>query len=142
MGRTSLPVIGRNIPAYAGKTINVSPNGLGCGEHPRVCGENMRLACEVCEARGTSPRMRGKPLAKIPFLTASGNIPAYAGKTKQVRRGHHPVKEHPRVCGENHQAIWLLGAPEGTSPRMRGKPATGRLAHSLGRNIPAYAGKT
>ena len=34
---------GRNIPAYAGKTISLPPSATPTAEHPRVCGENSRF---------------------------------------------------------------------------------------------------
>ena len=54
-------VCDRNIPAYAGKTEESQPErGIGT-EHPRVCGENPEIGEMFQVARGTSPRMRGKP---------------------------------------------------------------------------------
>ena len=51
---------GRNIPAYAGKTIiNIACDNPD-EEHPRVCGENRYLPRRFQVGIGTSPRMRGK----------------------------------------------------------------------------------
>ena len=72
---------GRNIPAYAGKTLSLLDqlhHGFGTSprmrgkpiiglwrwnhgvEHPRVCGENIWAAPASWIEPGTSPRMRGK----------------------------------------------------------------------------------
>ena len=86
--------------------------------------------------------MRGKLLPIFPCQKLLGNIPAYAGKTSADFWIAKTPREHPRVCGENRkEKSWLLKLT-GTSPRMRGKPATeNNLINFLG-NIPAYAGKT
>ena len=72
----------RNIPAYAGKTSLLCFPRLRLAEHPRVCGENLLIVAVVLTGVGTSPRMRGKPLASPSVSIWSRNIPAYAGKTR------------------------------------------------------------
>ena len=98
----------RNIPAYAGKTDTASrPNAVDA-EHPRVCGENRPCHSCVRHARGTSPRMRGKPKKQAASPRPRRNIPAYAGKTEGDCLARVTLEEHPRVCGEN--------SPKPTSP--------------------------
>ena len=111
----------RNIPAYAGKT---------------------RLCHRVAVARGTSPRMRGKPDVTEQQRNSERNIPAYAGKTTPLLSLSNTGTEHPRVCGENNARIKSISFPCGTSPRMRGKPIMRHMNTGGVRNIPAYAGKT
>ena len=86
--------------------------------------------------------MRGKP----PFITTPGvtpwNIPAYAGKTYHIEGCGSNPWEHPRVCGENATERTKACLAEGTSPRMRGKPAGTKILGGNAGNIPAYAGKT
>ena len=152
----------RNIPAYAGKTTLTTPAFERFAEHPRVCGENHRVAPQSRRPIGTSPRMRGKPTTIDNENASLGNIPAYAGKTrlrtrKSVGNTEHPrvcgktwgssapggaPEEHPRVCGENERATRPQHPERGTSPRMRGKPEVGASPNLDQRNIPAYAGKT
>ena len=91
----------RNIPAYAGKTPAHPCYRPGRREHPRVCGENMRLFSGSDGTNGTSPRMRGKPTRPSNQSDPTRNIPAYAGKT--------PPKDSSTFQNA------------GTSPRMRGK---------------------
>ena len=50
----------RNIPAYAGKTVQRLRRLVPRGEHPRVCGENRFTQAGKAVCSGTSPRMRGK----------------------------------------------------------------------------------
>ena len=54
-------LVGRNIPACAGKTSMVGVSGAWVTEHPRVRGENSICSGIVLYNRGTSPRARGKP---------------------------------------------------------------------------------
>ena len=49
---------------------------------------------------------------------------------------------HPRVCGENRDRAWHCYGNNGSSPRMRGKPAFNGAIYNITRLIPAYAGKT
>ena len=91
-------------------------------EHPRVCGEN-------------------NPPVNV-HMDIVWNIPAYAGKTTRWLWGPPAATEHPRVCGENRAKIAQMYAQGGTSPRMRGKQVPDFAVPKVGRNIPAYAGKT
>ena len=111
-------------------------------EHPRVCGENPMGIVTNLRKAGTSPRMRGKPDQQPKAIGYARNIPAYAGKTPIGLTFTVPVKEHPRVCGENINKQPLSQLTVGTSPRMRGK--LWHTSNFVGRfrNIPAYAGKT
>ena len=132
----------RNIPAYAGKTVNCDAEHNSRREHPRVCGENLYSVLPVRCKAGTSPRMRGKRGLVQPRLGAFRNIPAYAGKTTLRGSVHLTEEEHPRVCGENQIFSKRGMASLGTSPRMRGKHGGVFEPESGGGNIPAYAGKT
>ena len=132
----------RNIPAYAGKTAPPPTPQRSLPEHPRVCGENGDLGGVFSFGVGTSPRMRGKPIAPATSAVVGRNIPAYAGKTKPPILVAMPAAEHPRVCGENALLTQLIFPLKGTSPRMRGKHRPVRPQKLAQGNIPAYAGKT
>ena len=86
--------------------------------------------------------MRGKRHCSRRLLIWLRNIPAYAGKTYNYWRLERIKKEHPRVCGENEPPENQISVKQGTSPRMRGKPACFMMLKTSARNIPAYAGKT
>ena len=117
-----MPTPTRNISAHAGKTAVSYTTPWWITEHPRVCGEN---------PWGSSRRRR-----------RTRNIPAYAGKTPNATAPGCMSQEHPRVCGENRIGQSNTYEAHGTSPRMRGKPPVKSPTMILGRNIPAYAGKT
>ena len=74
-----LPV--RLIPACAGKTVAARCGRPPLPAHPRVCGENAHGDRVVGRARGSSPRVRGKPYPPRRPRPREGLIPACAGKT-------------------------------------------------------------
>ena len=115
----------RNIPAYAGKTHRSLRRLRRRSEHPRVCGENRSVSRRFASFAGTSPRMRGKPQRQPAVRLIRRNIPAYAGKTSFPGKQAGAAPEHPRVCGENPSRVAATRPTQGTSPRMRGKPAAG-----------------
>ena len=136
------PLMGRLIPACAGKTMPCRRTTFGSGAHPRVCGENKGTGPASQRALGSSPRVRGKQLAKALEPHAGRLIPACAGKTACKRHCRTRFKAHPRVCGENSTTQIQTHTDRGSSPRVRGK-RTCRVPFVLGCGlIPACAGKT
>ena len=132
----------RNIPAHAGKTLQLRPRGERAAEHPRARGENVSIAEPFSRGNGTSPRTRGKQKSVIHSNADLRNIPAHAGKTPTFDYPHGRTSEHPRARGENiERPLQPLGSL-GTSPRTRGKRDNRFLRRCTGRNIPAHAGKT
>ena len=132
----------RLIPAWAGKTCGGSGQHEGRWAHPRVGGEN--LVGEVAQNLfpGSSPRGRGKRSSFSVSCRPIRLIPAWAGKTGTGCGACSRGRAHPRVGGENRQALAQLDAAGGSSPRGRGKrqlPTKVVYARGL---IPAWAGKT
>ena len=109
------------IPARAGKTSTRRAARSSTAAHPRAGGENPKHSNPGQQARGSSPRGRGKP----GITSADGQtyrlIPARAGKTCLIRDGSTPAKAHPRAGGENSLARLEIQSREGSSPRGRGK---------------------
>ena len=96
------------IPARAGKTLEPRTTRALSRDHPRACGENLRRAAapprrragadhpRACGenavdrnvdggARGSSPRVRGKPSCPCGKKRRGRIIPARAGKTRRWR---------------------------------------------------------
>ena len=69
------------IPACAGKTLHKATVFIAVPAHPRVCGENAQGLDNIHIVRGSSPRVRGKPLGAAMEAASQGLIPACAGKT-------------------------------------------------------------
>ena len=89
------------IPAHAGKTRRESRRPTGSRAHPRSRGENLPDEIATCQAGGSSPLTRGKPLVRVSNQVSDGLIPAHAGKTHPERTHHAPYRAHPRSRGEN-----------------------------------------
>ena len=130
------------IPAYAGSTSEGNEKMSNYEDHPRVCGEHLLAQVVGLLLQGSSPRMRGAPIACRNLRGADGIIPAYAGSTRCSRSTAGLVRDHPRVCGEHPQSGLRPSFRGGSSPRMRGALVTTLNAFGLLRIIPAYAGST
>ena len=89
------------IPAYAGSTIYDGSKILVLEDHPRVCGEHVKLDPELGDKRGSSPRMRGAHYSFELCSQARRIIPAYAGSTMAHNGSGIAREDHPRVCGEH-----------------------------------------
>ena len=68
--------------------------------------------------------------------------PADAGKTTFMADIAACIWDHPRRCGENQPLIQAQPPPDGSPPRMRGKPAGASRSRTPTRITPAHAGKT
>ena len=132
----------RLIPACAGKTGSAGGARTRSSAHPRVCGENFFRPFPVAPRVGSSPRVRGKRDHARLRARPPGLIPACAGKTRPRTARGRSRRAHPRVCGENETGEDLTTDFEGSSPRVRGKPAPGTASDGRPRLIPACAGKT
>ena len=134
--------IERITPACAGKTNRKSHPWLDRTDHPRVCGENSSYFFTSSGDNGSPPRVRGKPSSTQGNAGELRITPACAGKTRNFRYRPAGTPDHPRVCGENQKWTTKGTLQDGSPPRVRGKPVTGRRVHRDGRITPACAGKT
>ena len=162
-GATSCTSLLRIIPAYAGSTTSDGATVGPTEDHPRVCGEHARHRRHRRQCLGSSPRMRGAPVAKrvhaalggiIPAYAGStpstlyshawrgGIIPAYAGSTSWTRWRSCRAADHPRVCGEHNGIFCTAFYISGSSPRMRGAQCANLTSPFMAGIIPAYAGST
>ncbi len=132
----------RNIPAYAGKTVQFSFDASSSEKHPRIRGENRDNACRDAGYRETSPHTRGKHSFFFRQALVERNIPAYAGKTHDEHARFSSDQKHPRIRGENNHRSRRIRSRLETSPHTRGKLPKLKSTDANRRNIPAYAGKT
>ena len=92
--------------------------------------------------RGSSPHVRGAPLAVCFLCVLSGIIPACAGSTRCATLFMEPPRDHPRMCGEHLPRKRRFGTNSGSSPHVRGAPVS-YYSDSGGYGIiPACAGST
>ena len=131
----------RITPAYAGKRKRAGTAAAMGGDHPRVCGEERPTSWPSTRPRGSPPRMRGRAIEYATDSAAYRITPAYAGKRQAGAIFGVSVRDHPRVCGEEHWTAFWDGVGEGSPPRMRGRAAGSSLTRPVCGITPAYAGK-
>ena len=68
-------------PACAGKTFLPDFPQARNGDHPRVCGENVKNKNVIDKSKGSPPRVRGKPAFSRMGDSTRWITPACAGKT-------------------------------------------------------------
>ena len=132
----------RIIPARAGQTCHHGELAEPVTDHPRACGANHGGVVVYVQPPGSSPRVRGKPLAPAGHMAFARIIPARAGQTFQRSKTWQPTPDHPRACGANPFSGLAVALIAGSSPRVRGKPRFGRAESVVLRIIPARAGQT
>ena len=86
--------------------------------------------------------MRGTHQGQIPYITAQGLIPTYAGNTAGRISCRVCGGAHPHVCGEHERGLHGVSEPEGSSPRMRGTHSSMLPLTLMLGLIPTYAGNT
>ncbi len=101
----------------------------------------MGLQKKVERPLGSSPRARGRLHRDTAFVTIDRFIPACAGKAFCRRDLHSMRPVHPRVRGEGRPRASEVTKRGGSSPRARGRRSRALPDSSVGRFIPACAGK-
>ena len=132
----------RNIPAYAGRTENVTLPAPYSRKHPRIRGENTRRRFKRTLAIETSPHTRGEPKRLLIKFKKRRNIPAYAGRTIMILKVFSVFEKHPRIRGENWTLYRDRPWVSETSPHTRGELKRFSVNFVSPGNIPAYAGRT
>ena len=74
-------------------------------DHPRVCGEQSPSGCKLCTFLGSPPRVRGTVLCLLQTESPCRITPACAGNSPWQERGAGKNRDHPRVCGEQHELL-------------------------------------
>ena len=118
-GETAAQV--RIIPARAGQTTRPTQARQPAPDHPRACGANSFFLSSHVLGFGSSPRVRGKRVVRVPGRLPARIIPARAGQTARRCRAAPERPDHPRACGANGKAFHTEENLPGSSPRVRGK---------------------
>ena len=118
----SYPIRFRIIPADAGSTLARRFPDSQSRDHPRRCGEHVRLSGRSGSGRGSSPQMRGAPCLLVGLSPSRRIIPADAGSTIAYTCFRDTTQDHPRRCGEHSLASLSFFLTSGSSPQMRGAP--------------------
>ena len=108
-------------PAGAGKTLLFFGGQYVVRDHPRRCGENLQHFTPRLLLGGSPPQVRGKHIEGYCALAAARITPAGAGKTKCKLSQRVFQRDHPRRCGENPSALFIVLSSLGSPPQVRGK---------------------
>ena len=128
----------RITPAHTGKTYLILHLCL-FPDHPRSHGENFLKSGSLARMRGSPPRMRGKPDAKLSQVPDVGITPAHAGKTQGIPRvTARKLRITPARTGKTLKPVLAMGSP----PHARGKQQVAPAVDEVGGITPARTGKT
>ena len=130
------------IPACAGSTSFLTNRRVLRWDHPRMCGEHLRLTRGRSSNRGSSPHVRGAQHCLRSIQPVSGIIPACAGSTCLPLVAARVWRDHPRMCGEHVTLALGIAGIMGSSPHVRGALRHGVHMTRLIGIIPACAGST
>ena len=128
-------------PACAGKSNRDQTILTTFEDHPRVCGEKLRLCEFLLSSLGSPPRVRGKAASACLTSFQTGITPACAGKSYHARYMVIVIRDHPRVCGEKQNMLMQMGYNTGSPPRVRGKVFVVAWCPIAAGITPACAGK-
>ena len=120
------------------------PEGVlaGAGLIPASAGQTTSDYRSAQSRDGSSPRVRGRRRSSCSSFGLRGLIPASAGQTSprlMIRPLH---RAHPRECGADVQIAQGVKSLQGSSPRVRGRPAACSSPATGDGLIPASAGQT
>ena len=106
-----------------------------------MCGENKSSSCPISGRLGSPPRVRGKLVNSRQFIYYIGITPACAGKTKNLYVFIMDNQDHPRVCGENGNFLFMHVMGTRITPACAGKtPIRGGAAYGF-RDHPRVCGE-
>ena len=127
-------------PACAGNSIPHRSFRSPARDHPRVCGEQVRLSAWLRLYRGSPPRVRGTALRALPCGGLKRITPACAGNRLHKVAFFRASGDHPRVCGEQRAPYSFYSCHIGSPPRVRGTEPPQPVGPSHQRITPASAG--
>ena len=90
-------------------------------DHPRRCGENSMELIQNAYQGGSPPQVRGKQQSPFKKVAGFRITPAGAGKTRLAEYAQQLAEDHPRRCGENLWAWFIVDSIRGSPPQVRGK---------------------
>ena len=111
----------RITPACAGKSRWNASIATLAWDHPRMCGEERGFLARPHRGTGSPPHVRGRVCPPIIRPGGAGITPACAGKSFTASVKIAPMRDHPRMCGEE---LFQLNCPlplPGSPPHVRGR---------------------
>ena len=131
-----------SIPAGAGETAAKTAFSQSGAVDPRGCGGDLFNRGDIEEARGRSPRVRGRLIKDNAGPDRRRSIPAGAGETLDATSRRRTKGVDPRGCGGDKTLKSLASFTPGRSPRVRGRRGGRKAFRHVDRSIPAGAGET
>ena len=132
----------RITPAPAGSTFSRLIPESTHKDHPRTCGEHMKLYSLWLIFVGSPPHLRGALFARVEQAEQARITPAPAGSTDVLYQPDKRLQDHPRTCGEHCEPSTKWAASVGSPPHLRGAPYSGNSLLNNSRITPAPAGST
>ena len=109
------------IPAYAGSTLLWIPLLPAARDHPRVCGEHGARDVRIPARAGIIPAYAGSTSSSISKPTrAPGSSPRMRGAPIATVSKALAQLDHPRVCGEHSKGSPATGRLQGIIPAYAG----------------------
>ena len=127
-------------PACAGNSFWCLMATAGRWDHPRLRGEQMKMYVDIATGEGSPPLARGTAIGTFAALAAAGITPACAGNSCTRIRLPRPVRDHPRLRGEQRAFSSILLRDLGSPPLARGTEYRNWLTLPRRRITPACAG--
>ena len=129
-------------PHARGRPPQQSAQPHNRADHPRMRGEDGRSRPRWVRTSGSPPHARGRLRRVARHCDVNGITPACAGKTRVRSPSSADRRDHPRMRGEDVDAVPIFAEHGGSPPHARGRPDLVRnLVYERG-ITPACAGKT
>ena len=130
------------ISACAEQTLELLASGEFWGDHLRVCGADRHQMTRLEQSAGSSPRVRSRRTASSTLRDTLGIISACAEQTRVPDQQFQHHRDHLRVCGADQRKAVMHLTRQGSSPRVRSRPAPRRCSSTRRRIISACAEQT
>ena len=129
-------------PACAGTTYQEALFAAGAGDHPRLRGNNADGPGEFKPIQGSPPLAREQLSDSRVTFVPSGITPACAGTTMRTSSGTTPLRDHPRLRGNNGYNAFEQRGQLGSPPLAREQRKLSLYSLRDGGITPACAGTT
>ncbi len=132
----------RITPACAGTTPPRQDHAKSPQDHPRLCGNDAPVLSVFSSSVGSPPLVRERLSNRKDSQGRWRITPACAGTTDLPIIGHMPVRDHPRLCGNDISCVQTEPLNGGSPPLVRERLSL-LLAKAKSSGItPACAGTT
>ncbi len=129
-------------PACAGTTSLMLTVPHSAWDHPRLCGNDWDLQRLIISIKGSPPLVRERHARHSGDDLSSRITPACAGTTTSVGIRAEAGGDHPRLCGNDLQAVQMIVQFVGSPPLVRERRIRARGLMRRRRITPACAGTT